>query len=133
MSLDFGSSVSINNLLALRAMYTFLFNYVQFEHPSFIDRLVIPHAKAWIERAAIRTMTELLGNQSAKKVSVSLNDVPGDMFSVLYIVQHPELVVEVSTGHELFQLLAQMALEFEKIRKPKSETGYNNESQQTKS
>lgn len=124
MSMTFGTSVSVNNLLALRAFYTFLFNYQLHEKPSFLEKVVIPHLKRWVEKKAVNTMNELLNDDAAKTASVSLNDVSGDFFAVLYIVQNPELVVEIKTGHELFQCLAQMALEFEKIRKPRSDAGY---------
>ena len=124
MSMTFGTSVSVNNLLALRAFYTFLFNYQLHEKPHFWEKLAIPYLKGWVEQKAVNTMNELLNDDAAKTASVSLNDVSGDFFAVLYIVNNPELVVDCKTGHELFQLLAQMALEFEKIRKPKADTGY---------
>lgn len=124
MSMTFGTSVSVNNLLALRAFYTFLFNYQLHEKPHFWEKLAIPYLKRWIEQKAVNTMNDLLNDADAKAASVSLNDVSGDFFAVLYIVQNPEHVVDLRTGHELFQLLAQMALEFEKIRKPKVDTGY---------
>lgn len=118
MSMTFGTSVSVNNLLALRAFYTFLFNYQLHEKPSFLEKLVIPYIKKWVESKAVNTMNELLNDVDAKAASVSLNDVSGDFFAVLYIVNNPELIVECKTGQELFLLLAQMALEFEKVRKP---------------
>jgi hypothetical protein len=122
--LSFGTSVSVNNILALRAFYTFIFNYTLHEKPSFFEKFWLSHLKAWIDKRAVATMNELLNDAAAKQASVSLNDVSGDFFAVLYIVQNPQLVVEIKTGQELFQLLAQMALEFEKIRKPKLEAGY---------
>lgn len=124
--LTFGTSVSVNNILALRAFYTFIFNYTLHEKPSFFEKLWLPHLKKWVEDRATKTMNELLNDPDAKQASVSLNDVSGDFFAVLYIVQNPQLVVEVSTGHELFQLLAQMALEFEKVRKPHLGAEYQN-------
>lgn len=116
--LTFGTSVSVNNILALRAFYTFIFNYTLHEKPSFLEKLWLPKLKSWVEDRAVKTMNELLNDEGAKVASVTLNDVSGDFFAVLYIVQNPALVVEIKTGHELFQLLAQMALEFEKVRKP---------------
>lgn len=124
MAMTFGTSVSVNNLLALRAFYTFLFNYQLHEKPYFWERLTLPYLKRWVENKAVSTMNELLNDVDAKAASVSLNDVSGDFFAVLYIVQNPELVIETKTGAELFQLLAQMALEFEKIRKPRTDAGY---------
>lgn len=125
--LTFGTSVSVNNILALRAFYTFIFNYTLHEKPSFLEKIWLPKLKAWIEKRAVATMNELLNDPSAKQASVSLNDVSGDFFAVLYVVQNPQLVIEMKTGAELFQLLAQMALEFEKVRKPRTEAGYSNE------
>lgn len=124
--LTFGTSVFVNNILALRAFYTFIFNYTLHEKPSFLEKLWLPKLKQWVEDRAIATMTELMNDSDAKQASVSLNDVSGDFFAVLYIVQNPQLITEVKTGHELFQLLAQMALEFEKIRKPKMDSEYKN-------
>ena len=121
MALTFGTSVAVNNILALRAFYTFIFNYTLHEKPAFWERLWLPDLKKWVARRAMKTMKTLLADEEAKNASVSLNDVNGDFFAVLYIVQNPSLIKEVDGGHELFQLLAQMALEFEKIRKPKVE------------
>lgn len=126
MALSFGTSVSVNNILALRAFYTFIFNYTLHEKPSFLEKLWLPHLKAWIETRAVKTMNELLNDTDAKFASVSLNDVSGDFFAVLYIVQNPQLVVEIKTGQELFQMLAQMALEFERVRKPHIQAEYKN-------
>ena len=122
--LTFGTSVSVNNLLALRAFYTFIFNYTLHEKPTFLEKLWLPKLKSWVEDRAVKTMNELLNDNEAKLASVSLNDVSGDFFAVLYVVQNPQLVIEIKTGHELFQLLAQMALEFEKVRKPRTDAGY---------
>lgn len=122
--LTFGTSVSVNNILALRAFYTFIFNYTLHEKPTFFEKLWLPRLKSWVETRAVATMNELLNDPEARQASVSLNDVSGDFFAVLYVVQNPQLVIEVKTGHELFQLLAQMALEFEKVRKPRTDAGY---------
>ncbi len=124
MALTFGTSVAVNNILALRAFYTFIFNYTLHEKPSFIEKLWLPDLKKWVAKRAMKTMRELLADGEAKAASVSLNDVTGDFFAVLYVVQHPELIANISNGQELFILLAQMALEFEKIRKPKVDAGY---------
>ena len=122
--LTFGTSVAVNNILALRAFYTFIFNYTLHEKPTFFEKLWLPRLKAWVETRAVKTMNELLNDTDAKSASVSLNDVSGDFFAVLYLVQNPLLVIETKTGHQLFQLLAQMALEFEKVRKPRLDSQY---------
>ncbi len=120
MSLSFGVSVSVNNILALKSFYTFLFNYRLHQRPSWIERrFIIPRAQAWIEKKVMAELAELMADPSAKTASVSLNDVAGDFFAVLYIVNNPHEIGDVKEGKELFLLLAHMALEFEKIRKPR--------------
>lgn len=118
MGLDFGASVSINNILALKAIHTFLFNYNLHEAPSFLETLWIPSFRKWVEKKAIQMIEELLTNPSAKAASLSLNDVSSEMFSVLYCVHNPQEIVNVKTGQELFMVLAGMTLEFEKLKKP---------------
>lgn len=120
MALSFGTSVAVNNILALKAFYTFLFNYELHDRPTWIERrFVLPRLRAWVENRAWATMQELLVDPAAKAASVSLNDVPGDFFAVLYVVNNPHELGQSKTGREMFLLLAQMALEFEKIRKPR--------------
>lgn len=126
MALSFGNSVSINNLLALKAFHTFLFNYGLHEKPSLLERQFIPYLKSWVERRAQHTMAELLIDESAKSASVALNDVSAGLFGVLYLVQNPYLLKEVATGQELFLLLSQMELEFVKIQKPKDSISHGN-------
>ena len=125
MALNFGTSVAINNLLALRGFYTFLFNYSLHERPSFIERTFLPYLASWVEKRAMSTLKELLTSENAKTASVSLNDVSGDFFAVLYIVQNQQLITDLSSGKELFILMAQMALEFEKVRKPRNAAEYS--------
>lgn len=117
--LTFGTVVALNNLLALKAFYTFLFNYNLHENPSFFERLWLPRLAGWVERRAIATMSALLNDQDARTASVSLNDVSGDFFSILYCVHNPQEVIKITSGRELFLVLAHMALEFEKIKKPR--------------
>lgn len=119
MALTFGTSVALNNLLALRSFYTFLFNYRLHNKPSFYEKWTLPVLAKWVERKAMSTMNELLTEPEHKAASVSLNDVSGDFFAVLYLVNNPHELGDIHTGNELFILLAQMALEFEKIKKPR--------------
>lgn len=118
MGLTFGVSVSVNNLLALRGFYTFIFNYQLHEKPTFIEKWFLPRLKAWVEKRALVTLMNLIADKDAQGASVSLNDVSGDFFAVLYLAHNQHLMTEVKTGQSLFLLLAQMALEFEKLRKP---------------
>lgn len=125
MALTFGTSVAINNILALRAFYTFIFNYTLHERPSWFEKLWLPNLKKWVAKHALKTINNLLNDSDAKNASVSLNDVSGDFFAILYIVRNSYLIREIKNGHELFQLLAQMSLDFEKVRKPHlAETKY---------
>ena len=117
--LSFGTSVAVNNVLALRAFYTFLFNFELHDHPTFWERWFLKAAKTWVANKAWSNMQELLRDPAAKTASVTLNDVPGDFFATLYLVAQPHEMGQMTTGHELFQLLAQMALDFEKIKKPR--------------
>lgn len=116
---SFGTSVSINNLTALRNFHTFLFNYQLHEKPTWVEGKIIPVLRAWVEKKALSIMADLLVDESAKSASVSLNDVSSELFAALYIVQNPQLIAEIKTGQELFILLAQMTLEFVKIQKPR--------------
>jgi hypothetical protein len=120
MGLSFGVSVAVNNILALRAFHTFLFNYGLHERPTWIERkFILPRLTAWVERQGLRQMASLMTDPLCKEASVSLNDVTGDFFAVLYISHNPHELGSITTGKELFQLLAIMGLEFEKIRKPR--------------
>lgn len=124
MSLSFSTSVSINNLLALKAFHTFLFNYGLHEKPGVIERMAIPHLQSWVERKAMSTINELLRDEDAKLASVSLNDVSAGIFTCLYLVQNQHLLTEVKTGKDLFMLMAEMELEFVKVQRPKATTEY---------
>ena len=120
MGMTFGTSVAVNNILALRSFYTFLFNYELHEKPSWLERrFVIPRLKAWVANKAWSNMQELLKSPVHVGASVTLNDVAGDFFAVLYLIQNPHEMGQMTTGQELFLLLAQMALEFEKVKKPR--------------
>ena len=120
MSLTFATSVAVNNILALKAFHCFLFNYELHEKPSWLERrFIIPRLKAWVAAKAWSNMQELLKSPVHVGASVTLNDVAGDFFAVLYLTQNPQEMGEMTTGQELFVLLAQMSLEFEKVKKPR--------------
>jgi hypothetical protein len=122
--LTFGTSVTINNLLALKSFHTFLFNYQMHYRPSWLERRFIPRLRAWVEKKAVSTLAELILSPDAKSASVSLNDVSAGLFGVLYLVQNPHELIEIKTGQELFMLLAQIELEFVKMQKQKSPVEY---------
>ena len=119
MGMTFGTSVAVNNILALRSFYTFLFNYELHAHPTFVEKLVLPRLKKWVADKGWMNMCELLREPVHVGASVTLNDVAGDFFAVLYLIQNPHELGQMSTGQELFLLLAQMSLEFEKVKKPR--------------
>lgn len=124
MGMTFGTSVAVNNILALRAFYTFLFNFEIHGKPEFWERWLLKAAKTWVASKAWSNMQELLNDPAAKTASVTLNDVPGDFFAVLYLVAQPHEMGQMTTGQELFTLLAQMGLEFEKIKKPRESVSH---------
>jgi len=119
MAITFGTSVAINNVLALRAFYTFLFNYELHDHPTFIERFFLPCLKSWTAEKGWMNMCELMRDPAARTASVTLNDVSSGFFAILYLVANPHELGSMSTGKELFLLIAQMELDFEKIRKPR--------------
>jgi hypothetical protein len=120
VGLNFGQVVGVNNLLALKAFSTFLFNYSLHEKPNFIERWAIRAAAKWIELRARKEFIEL--KQGIDTVSLSLNDCQTSMFTVLYLATQKELTF--NNGQELFKLIADNELEFEKIKHPKDETAY---------
>lgn len=120
MSLTFGQVVGCNNLLALKSFSTFLFNYSLHEKPNFIERMAIKSADKWIELRARKEFIEL--KQGIENASLNLNDCQTSMFTVLYLAAQKDLTF--SSGKELFQLIADTELEFEKIKKPRTEANY---------
>lgn len=120
MSLNYGQVVGCNNLLALRYFSTFLFNYSLHEKPNFIERWAIRAADKWIELRARKEFIEL--KQGIEEASVNLNDCPTSMFTVLYLASQKELTL--NSGKDLFKLIADTELEFEKIKKPRIEAKY---------
>lgn len=120
MSLNFGQVVGCNNLLALRAFSTFLFNYSLHEKPNFIERIAIGAADKWIELRARKEFIEL--KKGIEDASLSLNDCQTGVFTVLYLASQKDLTF--GSGKELFQLIANTELEFEKIKKPRVDAKY---------
>lgn len=121
MGLSFSQVVAANNLLALKSFSVFLFNYSFHEKPNFIERWCIKRAQAWIENRARKEFIDLkVGIDSA---SVGLNDCQTSLFTVLYLASQKSLTF--SSGKELFDLIAQTELEFERIKKPRSDTSYS--------
>lgn len=120
MSLNFGQVVACNNILALRAFNTFLFNYSLHEKPNFIERLAIRSAGKWIELRARKEFIEL--KIGIENVALNLNDCQTGMFTVLYLAGQKDLTF--SSGKELFKLISDTELDFEKLKHPKEDAAY---------
>ena len=82
MAMTFATSVAVNNILALRSFYTFLFNYELHDKPSFVEKLILPRLKKWVADKGWMNMCELLREPAHVGASVTLNDVAGDFFAV---------------------------------------------------
>ena len=148
--MNFSTSVSVNNLLALKAFRTFLNNYKQHEMPrksirGFIrtwlerklavfigeclrhssrQRFLVELAKTLVEKKAVETMTELLNDPDAQTAFMSLKDAPVPMFAVLYLVQNPHLVMTLKTAKELFDLISETELKVALLKNPREEQSY---------
>lgn len=145
MALSFAVSVSVNNLLALKAFRTYLANYQQHEMPrgkragAIIrwmerklahwlvmsayrlsrQRFMVGFAKQMVDTAAVNTFADLMLNPEALKASVALNDVQPGMFAILYLVQNPQYLNDVKAGKDLFAIISQLELEFALVKKPR--------------
>ena len=145
MSLSFGTSVAVNNILALKAFRTYLINYKQHEMPrgkrrgrisrwierqvigwltkslwiSTRQRFILDFVKTVIEAQALKTVADLLVDSEARKASVALKDVEPSMFAMLYLVRNPHLLADAKTGTELFAVISQLELEFALIKNPR--------------
>lgn len=124
MSLSFTQVVACNNLLALRSFSTFLFNYSLHESPNFIERLAIGAAEKWIELRARKEFIELKQSmeEMEDKTSINLKGCRTAIFTVLYLATDKQLTF--SSGKDLFKLISDTELEFEKVKNPKEETAY---------
>jgi hypothetical protein len=122
--LTFGIVVASNNLIALKAFYVFLFNYELHEKPSFWERWIIPRARGWIQREAISTFKDLI--KQLGEVNLTLNDCSTSMFTILYLAKHPEMFNDLKDGVQLFRVMADTELEFERLKKPRKEEKYSN-------
>lgn len=123
MSLDFSVVVNVNSLLALKDFNTFLFNHVLHDKPSWLERRLIGMAEKWVELQARRVYIELKSELKGKEINLKLNDVDARLFGTLYLCKQED--VTVGSGHELFMLLSETILEFERLKKPKAAESYN--------
>jgi len=120
--ITFGIVVDCNNLLALKSFHTFLFNYELHESPKIWERFVIKWSKKWIRNEAMKTLKDLQTEVIKNEVNLGINDCSTGIFTALYTAQSQNNLPEkqkVKTGEELFLLLAETELEFEKMKKQK--------------
>jgi hypothetical protein len=118
---SFNLVYNCNSLDALRKFSVFLNTYPLFNRTSFVERWLIKKAKGFIERAAAKAYTEVLVEIGQNKVSASLNDCPSSMFAILYLANER---ITPKSAQELFSLLAETELSFEKLKKPRGEAAY---------
>lgn len=148
--MNFSTSVSVNNLLALKAFRTFLNNYKQHELPKPIrgtlrnwlerklvdflalsvaklsrQRLLLALAKVLVEKHATKIMTELVQDRDAQTAFASLKDAPVGMFSILYLVQNPHLLAEIKSTKALFDLISETELKVALLKNPREEQSYS--------
>lgn len=121
--LTFGIVVSCNNLIALKGFHTFLYNYELHEKPSFLEKWLLPKAKRWILNEAVKTFRDLM--KQLPDVNLTLNDCSTAMFTCLFLAKHPEQFTNLNDGLQLFQVMANTELEFEKLKKPRKEEKYS--------
>ena len=121
MNLTIAQAVACRNLLALKDFNTFLFNYQLHERPSFLEKWAMRVSKAWLDRQAMRFFNELRSTE-LEKLTLKLKDCKTEMFSVLYIAGDRKL--KFTSASELFPVISDTVLEFDKIKTPAEETEY---------
>lgn len=116
--LSFGTVVAANNLTALKDFNTFLFNMEIHERPGFLERKLIAWAKVWVANRAVKQLKDLQAEIDSNTLGIGINDCSTAMFSVLHLAcQQITGRFKLKTGQEIFSCLAQIQLEFEKIKK----------------
>lgn len=123
--ISFNLVVSCNNLDALRRFNVFLSNYLMWGKPSFLSRWFVKKARVFVEREAFKAYNEVLKELALEKVSIGLYDCSTSMFATLYMANEQVLP---KTGEELFLVLADTELQFEKLKKPRVAETYTNSS-----
>lgn len=121
MNISIAQAVACRNFLALKDFNTFLFNYQLHEKPNFVEKWVIKVSGAWLNRLALRFFNELRNTQ-LELLTVKLKDCKTDMFSVLYVAGDKKLAFD--TAQDLFRVVSDTILEFDKIKTPTDETEY---------
>lgn len=121
MNISIAQAVACRNFLALKDFNTFLFNYQLHEKPNFIEKWAIKTSAAWLNRLALRFFNELR-NTELNKLTVKLKDCKTDMFSVLYVAGDKKVTFD--TAQDLFRVVADTILEFDKIKTPTDDTEY---------
>lgn len=117
MSLSFNLVVLVNNLIALKRFNTFLSNYELWEKPTWVHKWAIHRARGWIGRESLRIFNEIIKEVQDAPPVLGLNDCATDMFAVLHIALH----VLPADAKDLFNLMSETELNFERLKKPRSD------------
>jgi 23S rRNA G2445 N2-methylase RlmL len=121
--ISFNLVVSCNNLDALRRFNVFLSNYLMWEKPGLFSRWLVKKARVFVEREAFKAYEEILKELALERVSIGLGECPTPMFAALYMANEHILP---HSGEELFITLADIELQFEKLKKPRAPESYAN-------
>jgi hypothetical protein len=121
MNISIAQAVACRNILALKDFNTFLFNYQLHESPNFVEKQAIKAASGWLNRIAMKFFNELRSTE-LEKLTVKLADCKTEMYSVLHVATDRKAVFDSAT--DLFRVIADTNLEFDKIKTPKEDTAY---------
>lgn len=126
MSLSFGAVVACNNVIALKSFTTFLSNYRTFDKPSIIAKWLSNKAQIWIDRMALKEFNDVKLEIAKEDVGyLSLNDMDTALFTVLRVATEVNTKgVRIDTAKDLFSLISNTQLEFEKLKKPRVDESY---------
>ncbi len=123
MNLSIAQAVACRNILALKDFNTFLFNYQLHESPTFVEKLAIRLSSSWLNHIAMKFFKELRSTE-LEKLTVKLKDCKTEMYSVLHIATQKHTRFE--SASDLFRVISDTVLEFDKIKTPLEETKYEN-------
>jgi|SRR5581483_4133663 len=121
MNISIAQAVAARNILALKDFNTFLFNYQLHEKPNFVEKWAIKTSAAWLNHLAMKFFKELRTTE-LEKLTVKLKDCKTELYSVLHVAADRK--VNFDSAPELFRLISDTMLEFDKIKTPTEETQY---------
>lgn len=123
--LSFGLVVATNNLVALKNFNVFLNNYQIFDKPLFLERWMLRRLHLWVQNKAIKNFNDIVEEVRKTEINVGLKDCATSMFTTLYIANEYQYGrMEIHNALELFQLMGNTELEFEKLKNPKVDESY---------